>query len=280
MLRADRAVRKLLTPELERRWHHTEEAIRSLRADERRTNAGVARLVKETASEQWFQYVRLELGQGSGDDGPAFFPSVETDRNAAAAASRFFVHNSSADLLEGLLVHDDAELLAEAVAVGDAIQGPIVGVRDEAPAHTGRGRPPTRPVWVVRDDADRQLRLRTGSEVCVVGVRSRTGRIRAFRDTDDGALEVEIEIQGWKTCRPELSSPHDRTPNDLSLVGCEVGLVKTTLDGLSRQKSFKVWNKRGPGSWLTHARPGGVLAQVADVDQNDVQAVAQAEVGG
>jgi hypothetical protein len=64
------------------------------------------------------------------------------------------------------------------------------------------------------------------------------------------------------------------------MVGTEVGLIKTTLDGLSRKKSFKVWNKRGPGAWLTHGSPGGVAAQVSDGDQNDVAAVAQAEAAG
>ena len=255
----------------------TEQALRQLQMDGRRVNAGVNRLVEETVQEQWYQYTRLELKLDSSDDGPAFFPSVETDRNASAAASRYFVHNSSADLLEGLLVHDDAELLAEAVATGDAIRGVIVHVSDDAPPHTGRGRAPTRPVWLIRDEADRQLRLRTGSEVCVVGVRGRTGRIRSFRDTDDGALEIEVEIQGWKTRRADLPSPQDRSPNDPSLVGCKIGLIKTTLDGLSRRKSFKVWNKRGPGSWLTHSTPGGVEAHVADVDQNDIQAVAMVE---
>lgn len=277
MRRADRGVRRMLAPELERRWEQTEQALRILEVDSRRTNTGIAKLVEETASEQWFQYTRLERRQGAGEDGPAFFPSVETDRNAAAAASRYFVHNSSADLFEGLLVHDDSELLAEAVAIGDAIKGQIVSVRDDAPPHTGRGRRPTRPIWVVRDEADRQLRLRTGTEVCVVGVRGRTARIRALRETTDGALEIEIEIMGWKTRRASLASPHDLAPNDESFVGVEVGLIRTTLDGLSRRKSAKVWNRRGPGSWLTHGDPGGVRAQVADVDQDDVQAVKNAE---
>ena len=57
---------------------------------------------------------------------------METDRHPAAAASRFFVHNSSAELVEGLLIHDDRELLAEAIAVGDAIKGEIIEVWDEA----------------------------------------------------------------------------------------------------------------------------------------------------
>lgn len=277
MRRADHAVKELLAPELERRWRRTEEALRVFRGDARRLNRGVGRLVEESVTEQWYQYTRLELRLDADEDGPAFFPSVETDRNAAAAASRYFVHYSSADLVEGLLVHDDAELLAEAVAAGDAIQGTIVAVRDEAPPSQGRGRPPTRPIWTVRDEADRQLRLRTGAEVCVVGVRNRTGRIRAFRETDDGELLAVIEIQGWKTQRPELAPPHDRAPNDPSLVGRVVGLIKVTPDSLSRTKSYKVWSRHGPGSWLTHGMPGGVAAQTADGDQDDLTAVAEAE---
>jgi len=276
--RASRSIQEALIPELERRWKQTEQVIGLLNADDRRTNAGVPRLVSATADEQWYQYTRLELRMTDNEDGPAYFPSVETDRNASAAASRFFVHNSSADLMEGLLVHDDAELLAEAVASGDAFMGKVLEVRDDAPERVGRGRRATRPVWVVSDKAGRQLRLRTGTEVCVVGVRSRTGRIRGFSDAADGSLAVEIEITGWKTRRTELPSPHDLAPNDGSLEGEEVALIKTTMDGLSRNKSRKVWKRDGPGSWLTHSTPGDT--RVADVDQDDVEAVRIAERDG
>lgn len=276
MDRATRAAHKLLVPELERRWELTQQALEHLRADRRRTNAGVAQLVSETIAEQWYQYTRIELRQNSDQDGPAFVPSVETDRNAAAAAARFFVHNASADLVEGLMVHDDAELFAEAVVVGDAIKGTIVDVWDEAPAPAPGRKGSTQPVWVIRDDVDRQIRLRTGSEVCVVGVRNRTARIRRFEETADGTVEIEVEIRNLRTQKASLPAPHDLAPNDPDLVGWEIGLVGTTLDGISRRKSGKVWKKDGPGAWLTHSRPGGLLAQHADVDTDDVRAVDEA----
>jgi hypothetical protein len=275
--RAARKIEATLAPELERRWHLTEAALGALRDDPRRVNHGVARLVTETAKEQWNQHTRLEIKLNSEEDGPAFFPSVETDRHPAAAASRFFVHNSSADLVEGLLVHDDRELLAEVIAEGDAITGEIIEVRDEAPVRAGRGRVATQPVWVIRDEADRQLRLRTGSEVSVVGVPNRKARIRELRETDDGALEIVLEIRNLKTRKAALPSPHNLAPNSQDLVGEEIALVTVTRDGISRTKSFKIWHADGPGAWLTHGRPGGVAAQVLGEDNDDVAAVERAE---
>lgn len=275
--RAARKVAATLKPELERRWQLTAVALATLRDDPRRVNEGVERLVIETAKEQWHQHTRLEHKLHSDEDGPAFFPSVETDRHPAAAASRFFVHNSSADLVEGLLVHDDRELLAEAIAEGDAIKGEIVEVWDEAPVRGGRGRASTRPVWVIRDEVDRQLRLRTGSEVSVVGVPNRKALIRELRETNDGALEIELEIRNLKTRKAGLPSPHNLVPNSEELVGKEIALVTVTRDGISRTKSFKIWRADGPGAWLTHGRPGGVASQVGGADSDDVEAVEQAE---
>lgn len=269
MQRAERAIHRTLAPELERRWCLAEQALQHLRQDKRRTNAGVAELVKWSLDEQWHQHTRMELRASSKEDGPAFTPSVETDRNAAAAASRYFVHTSSAELVEGLLVHDDSELLADAIAAGDALKGRIVEVRDDAPPHTGRGRAPTRPKWVVRDEADRQLRLRVGSRVCVVGVPKRTGIVRSIREAPD-ATEVEIEIEGWKTRRDDLQPPHNLVPNSRALEGHEVAFVKATM-ALSRTKSMKVWNRNGPGAWLVHSRPGGVNAIAAEEDGDEDQ---------
>ena len=275
--RSEQALAAMLSPELERRWVLTESALAAIRQDPRRVNEGVERLVTETAKEQWNQHTRLEHKLNSDDDGPAFFPSVETDRHPAAAASRFFVHNSSADLVEGLLVHGDRELLAEAIAEGDAFKGKLTEVWDEAPQRVGRGRAATRPVWVVRDESNRQLRLRTGAEVSVVGVPNRKARIRELREAADGALEIELEIRNLKTRKAELPSPHDLAPNNPDLVGEEIACVTVTRDGISRTKSFKIWHADGPGAWLTHGRPGGVAAQALTEDRDDVAAVEQAE---
>src|SRR5262249_36978588 len=110
-----RQIRDVLQPELERRSKLTQRAKESLRTDKRRTNVGVSELVSQTLDEQWYQYTRLELNKNDAQDGPAFTPSVETDRHPAAAASRYLIHQASADLLAALLVHDDDELLAETI---------------------------------------------------------------------------------------------------------------------------------------------------------------------
>ncbi|MCC6651028.1 MAG: hypothetical protein IT348_07765, partial [Candidatus Eisenbacteria bacterium] len=113
---AEKSIRRLLEAELKRRLELVERAITLLRADRRDINPGATQLQQASESEHWYQYLRLELKQDDDQDGPAFTPSPETDRFPAAAASRFFVHEDSDELLSGLLIHHDFELRAQAVS--------------------------------------------------------------------------------------------------------------------------------------------------------------------
>ena len=264
------AITSILNAELERRWVLTEDTIEKLRADQRRTNKLVESLISETRSEQWRQYVRFELQEADADDGPAFHPSVETDHHPSAAASRFFVHDASAEFLATLLLHDDAELLAEAVADGDAIKGEIIDVVDHA-----AGTRKTRPVWTIRDTSRRELRIRTGTQLALAGLSRRTGRLKSITEESDGNLLIEFAIQNLVKAKPELPAPHDLSPIDQQMVGYEVALVPTSMDGISRRKAGRVWSADGPGAWLTHGRPGGLNAQIADGDNDEFDEVVE-----
>ncbi len=94
-------------------------------------------------------------------------PATETDRHPAAAASQYLVHQASNELLASLLIHNDRELLWEAIVAGDAFEGEIVEVRDE-----GEGRKRI-PVWSILVQSDYQLRLGEGADVAVVGLKER-----------------------------------------------------------------------------------------------------------
>ena len=268
--RHERAIASILTDELKRRWDLTEEAIEKLRADTRRPNALIESLINETRSEQWKQYVRFELQEADPEDGPAFHPSVETDHHPAAAASRFFVHDASAEFLATLLLHDDAELLSEAIADGDAIKGEIVDVVDEA-----AGTRKTRPVWTIRDTSRRELRIRVGTELALAGFKNRTGRLRSITEDPDGSLLIKFAILNLVKAKPQFSAPHDRPPVDQQMIGHEVALVRTSMDGISRRKAGRVWSAEGPGAWLTHGRAGGVNALVADGDNDEFDEVVE-----
>ena len=259
-----RRIEAALSSELRRRYDSTVQAIARLRADSRRPNAGLGQLVKATQAEHWYQYLRLEYQLDDNEDGPYFAPSPETDRHPAAASSRYYVHESSAELVESVLLHDDDEMQREAIAAGDAIRGTIVEVSDE-----GEGRA-TVPIWALETPGDLPLRLREGTELAVVGLPKRKGRIRFFEPTREGNTRFEIEITSLKTLRGEGLPRGTRAAADPKLAGTGVTLVKASDGGISRAKSGRVWKSDSPGAWLTHARPGGVRAALPSEVQDDL----------
>ncbi|OFW60371.1 MAG: hypothetical protein A2133_07275 [Actinobacteria bacterium RBG_16_64_13] len=262
-----------LEPEMLRRLRLVEKAIQVLRRDERDVNPGVVDLRRASASEHWFQYLRLEQDLNDEKDGPAFTPSPETDRYPAAAASRFFVHEDSEELRIGMLIHHDADIRAEAVADGEAIVGTIADVRDES---TGRR---TTPVWTIEGDGSGPLRLREGNRVCVADTPKRVGTIRSLDPLPDGRRRYEVEITEWKT---EQRLPgRRRIPHAASetLQDTRVILLKHVASGLARVKSQRVWNRTGPGAWLTHQAPRGPKSDLPTEIGEDMKAIEKALEG-
>lgn len=259
-------IRTCLENELRRRYGLTVEAIEHLRGDTRRTNRGVVQLVTEGLKEQWYQHTRLELRRHSEEDGPAFTPSPETDRYPAAAGSRYMVHLASVELAESVLLHDDLDLQAEAIARGDGFRGTVTEVENR-----GIGRR-IDPVWTVRNHAPGPLRLRRGNWVSVVGLPQRVGKILTITDEPDGGRTFEVEVIQWKT-KPQSAPPGTLSAIDPTLVGTEVGLVRHSDGQISRMKSYRIWSTDNPGSWLTHARPAGPRTAVVPEAAEDLDAV-------
>ncbi|MYC87156.1 MAG: hypothetical protein F4X22_02820 [Gemmatimonadales bacterium] len=226
-------IARVLEEELRRRYRLTAQAISHLRADGRRTNRGVGRLIDAALEEQWHEHTQPELRHAAGADPPPFTPSPETDRDAAAAGARYMAHLASASLAEAVLLHDDEELQDEAIARGDGFRGTIADVEDRS-----RGRW-MRTAWTVRDENPGPLRLREGSWVSIIGSPERRGTILAVRTGSDGRRTFEVEVSG-----------HVTWP-----VGSEVGFVESSNHQLSQRKSQLIWSDDEPGSWLTHARP-------------------------
>ena len=248
-----------LTVEAEYRWKLTARALDVLRTDGRRTNSGVKILVKEGLKEQWYQHTRIELNIADDSDGPAFVASPETDRYPAAAGSRYQVHLASAELRDSLLLHDDREMQAEAIANGDAFRGEIVNVVD-----LGEGRK-MEPLWTIQDPIGGQLRLREGSWVCVAGTSKRTGIIESIDDLPGGGRVFDVLITGWKT-KPDKA-------NDPSHVGKKVVFVTNSADQIDRIKSQRIWSADTPGSWLTHHRPEGPRARLEAALAEDLESI-------
>ena len=266
-------IQRELEPEIRARLRLVEQAIQVLRTDDRMVNPGVSELCAISASEHWYQYVRLELARNDQEDGPAFTPSPETDRYPAAAASRFLVHEDSEELRLGMLIHYDAEVRAEAVSQGDAIEGTITEVHDEGPGKK------TIPVWTIEGAGNGPLRLREGSRTCVVGIPKRTGSIRRIDQLPDGRRRYEVVITNWlldKRLPGRRVIPHAASD---SLVGEEVSLFADVASGLSRVKSKRLWDRTGPGAWLTHQVPRGPRADLPEDVGENINAITAAVEG-
>lgn len=254
-----------LANELRRRWGLVEQTLKWMRSDSRPPNAGLSTLVDETIKEQWSQFIRMELKRDDEDDGPAIFPSNETDRDPRAAAARYLVHVASAELVAGLLVHDDQKLLADAIANGDAFRGKILAVKEEG------NRRKKQPVWTIEDAAARQLRLRVGGRVSAVGFSKRMGTIRSIDERPNGTLAIRIELIENKTHRPDGPGIHGCDPMSSKIIGHEVAFVAASSDGISRSKCRRIWNTDGPGTWLTHSSPHHGIFTVGDDDDDDAK---------
>jgi hypothetical protein len=259
-------IESILERELGRRFELTVETIARLRSDGRRLNAGMTDLVDEALKQQWGSYLNTELRLQDGL--PTYIPAVETDRNPAAAAAGYQAHMAAAENLSSLLIHDDEELLAEAIADGNAFHGTIVDVND---AGEGRKRVP---IWTVRESSGNALRLRTGSRVCVVGLPRRTAQVKEIHGDEDGSRRIELEILNLKLAVKGAVGRDSWPPVDSLWVGQELDFVDAPAADISIRKSFRSWKKDVPGAWLTHARPGGQKAQpAAEVDLDDQNAV-------
>ncbi len=256
---ADR-IADVLTPELERRWHLTVSAMERLESD-RVPNPELGPLLELASNEFFYQYWRPELRVATtadvesseaiaSDDAPPVFRfrgnHPESDFHPPAAASRYFAHVHASELTAGELLHGDEDLVRGAMDAGDAVSGKIENVRDEGTGRTIRA------VWHVRCSADRPLRLREGSGVCVLGLRKRKCTIREIH-TDAGGRLLVVDVTSGFTKRacPDAPEAHDAK----RLRGRTVTLVSEPIPDISRKKQFAVWNSDGPGAWLTHAAP-------------------------
>ena len=264
MKRWSRRIRKSLTGELVHRWELTCEAIRVIERDRRRENLGVGRLVKASQDEHYRQYLRIEQKFDDPEDGPPFAASPETDRHPAAAGSRYYVCASSAELRDRLLVHDDREMQAELVAAGEALDGEVV---DVTTVKEGRK---THVYWTVDTDGRLPLRLREAGFLCPIGCDRRQVQILSIEQPAPERNRFKLEVTKGKTLNepPNLTRADNRTR-----VGSRVTLVAPPMDGISRRKSFAIWNRDVPGSWLTHANPRGAGADLPDDVAEDLTAI-------
>jgi hypothetical protein len=236
--------------ELKERFSLVEQSIQHLRTKGPRENRGVAHLAQGSLEEHWYQYLRLELRRDDPFDGNEFTPSPETDRNPAAAASRYFVQQASEEFSVAALIHDDEDLQREVVMQGNGIQGKCVGVRDD-----GEGTRRMEAIWTVHADEVGALRIRPGDTLCVVGRPKRHLQVLSIERRKNDVLEIELEVIGAKKEYKDERGRMQPAANSKAFIGDELTLVPVPFDQISRRKNTKIWNAQGPGAWITHAKP-------------------------
>jgi hypothetical protein len=268
MTEAAQLIAPVLGAELRRRFELTVQAVETLRNDGRRENRGLSVLVDAAADEQWNNHTNVERGFRDEPGGVRRFVALETDRFPAQAAHRYLVHEASAARATAELLHDDRELLAEVLGSGEAFRGTITDAHDE-----GSGRT-TIPVWRVHQPFAVPMRLRGGSHVCLLGHPQRTAVVREVRDADGGGYDFVVEITNRKRAVKGATGQDAIPPADSRWQGIDVVFVQTSAADLATRKSFRVFKKDGPGAWLTHATPGGVLSRRQPEERRGAEAAA------
>ncbi len=244
--RLEAQIARVLEAELEHRFALTERTIAFLRADGRPVNHGLDELIRDGSAPHWWGYLEAERNLNDDPGAKVFVSGPETDRNPRVAAALYFDQQNHAERSLMLLLENDQEMQAEAVAAGEAIHGTIDEVRDE-----GRGRA-TIPVWEVSVEGEAPTKIKQGTAVFVVGTRSRKGRIREIQ-AHRGSTIYTVEIVGLKTtARSGRGALHAA---DSRLTGRPVTLLPAGAPGIQYLKRAQLHVEGAPGAWLTDSRP-------------------------
>ena len=243
----EQKIHKALTPELMARWNSMVDAFHILSNDTRAENSGVEKLVKSTMEKYVVEFQRVERGMLDSAGDPIFTPHPETDFHGSAAAAGYFRMQAADVAYTASLVHDDAELCAEALASGHAFIGEVTDVWN-----TGIGRV-TVPNWQLKVQIGEISRLREGENYSLVGNPTSKVAIREIEVVDEERWSVHIEWESPKL--KEVSGPIFAKPLDSSWVGKRLIFVPCDTSALTAKQAQAVWDaKDGVGAWLTHGR--------------------------
>jgi len=258
----EKDIHDALKPELMARWNAMVDAYKILANDTRLENSGVEELVKKTMSNYVYEFQRIERGLLEPDSDPPFTPHPETDFHGSAAAAGYFRMQAADIAFMASLIHDDAELQAEALSTGHAFLAEVTDVWD-----SGVGRS-TIPNWKLRVEVGEIQRLREGERYSLLGNQKSTILVRSVEVLENNIWDVHIEWSFPKL--KEVFGSIAARPADPAWVGERVLFVPCDTSGLAEKQAQSVWAaKEGAGAWLTHGRPP------APVDANIVDDITQ-----
>lgn len=253
-------IEKALEPELRHRFDVAARAYRALRADAREANPGL--LEPESAARTRYEaYLEAERKVARGEK--AWVTSPETDGHALMAASNYVTLESDHGRYVNALVHDDEDMQEDLLATGDGVRGKIVGV--EFPAKGGGKRA----TWVIEEDLRRPLRLREGSKLTQAGYPGRTAELLRIDESARGPRGVRLEIVKGVL---DGQGPLGRNARDASWKGKTVTFLSLPQPDFAERRRMMLWDRQGPGVWLTHQQAREAMATVAGEDDLDVDA--------
>jgi hypothetical protein len=253
-------IRQALEPELRRRFEITARAYRLLVEDEREANPGLTGLEK-SAHERHDEYLKVEQQLARGER--AWIRSPETERNSLDAASRFITLEADHGVYLNALVHHDEDMQEDLLIDGDGIRGKIIDI--QFPSEGGSKRA----IWILEEDSQHPLRVRPGTELIQAGYPSREAELLEVQEHQRGRRRFVLEITAGLREGP---GPLGRPPRDSRWRGKTVTFLSLPDPGFAVRRRTMLWDREGPGTWLTHPKPWDGRASEVGEDDLDVDA--------
>lgn len=241
-------IKLILNGELERRWSTAVAAFNALRDDSRESNTGTQSLLADSLNRFVFGFQGPERQRSDENAGVAFTPHPETDNHGSAAAASYFEMQAADSRFLPALIHDDEELLKDALFTGHAIAGYVVGVS------TLPSGPRSKEIfWVLRVEARDDFRIREGETLSPMGDPGHSVKVTSIEYINETQMDITLHWKNRKTMA--LGKLQLHTPGDDAWMTEKVYFVPLDSSEFDKQAKSKVWSAReGRGAWLTHGR--------------------------
>lgn len=238
----------LITSELERRWSAALQVYKALKNDARTPNTGARSLLKDSLNRFVFGFQGQERQRADEGSGPAFTPHPETDNHGSAAAAAYFDLQSAESRLLPALIHDDEELLKDALFSGHAIAGNVVEVKS-----IPSGPRSKEIFWILRVQARDDFRIREGESLAPMGDPGHSVKVTNLEFYDETQIDLTLHWKNRKTM--PLGKNQLFTPGADNWLTEKVYFVPLDSSEFDKQAKSKVWSAReGRGAWLTHGQ--------------------------